>query len=32
VANISNAQDIAMVIKGGVVIDRTTLALPVNRR
>ena len=32
VADISNAQDIAMVVKGGVVIDRKALALPVNRR
>jgi imidazolonepropionase-like amidohydrolase len=32
VANISNAQHIASVIKGGVVIDRSTLSLPVNRR
>lgn len=32
VADISNAQNIAMVIKGGAVIDRTTLGLPVNRR
>jgi len=31
-ADISNAQDIAMVIKGGVVIDRHELQLPVNRR
>jgi len=29
--NISNAQDIAMVIKGGVVVDRGALDLPVNR-
>jgi len=29
--NISNAQDIAMVIKGGVVVDRDALDLPVNR-
>ena len=31
-ADISHAQDIALVIKGGVVIDRTALDLPVNRR
>jgi imidazolonepropionase-like amidohydrolase len=30
-ANITNAQDIAMVIKGGRVIDRRALDLPVNR-
>jgi len=30
--DISNAQDIAMVIKGGVVVDRGGLDLPVNRR
>ena len=31
-ADISNAQDIAMVIKAGVVVDRGALDLPVNRR
>lgn len=31
-ADISNAQRIAMVIKGGRVIDRSALDLPVNRR
>jgi len=29
--DISNAQDIALVIKGGTVVDRTALDLPVNR-
>ncbi|MDE0897439.1 MAG: amidohydrolase family protein [Longimicrobiales bacterium] len=31
-ADISNAQDIAIVIKAGVVVDRGALDLPVNRR
>ena len=30
-ADIGNAQEIAMVVKGGVVIDRSALDLPVNR-
>jgi imidazolonepropionase-like amidohydrolase len=32
VTDISNTQDIAMVVKDGVVIDRSALDLPVNRR
>ena len=32
VADISNAQDIDMVIKGGQIVDRSGLDLPVNRR
>ncbi len=31
-ADISSAQRVAMVIKGGVVVDRRALQLPVNRR
>lgn len=29
--NISHTEDIALVIKGGIVVDRSTLDLPINR-